>query len=186
MEDMPTPTLFADMLAGCAAGAAQDMFLHPIDTLRARLDVGGPTKVGTATAQSANFGASTSLGNPARMMLHEARTVIAADGLLGLYRGYGLCLIGSAPANALYFSSYQVLKRLLRPAGLDGQPSAAGASFVRDSAAGFGAEVVAAGLWTPLDIVKQRMQVLARPACQHTSLTPRDSESKLEPSKISH
>lgn len=155
------PTLFGDMLAGCAAGAAQDLFLHPIDTLRARLDVGGSAKAAAAIAQPAAAGASPSLGNPARMMLLEARNVIAADGLLGLYRGYGLCLIGSAPANALYFSSYQVLKRLLRPAGIDGQGSAGGASFVRDSAAGFGAEVVAAGLWTPLDIVKQRMQVLS-------------------------
>jgi hypothetical protein len=140
------------------------MFLHPIDTLRARLDVGG-AKVVTATAQPAIIGASPSLGNPMRMMLQEARTVVAADGLLGLYRGYGLCVIGSAPANALYFSSYQVLKRLLRPAGVDGQSSAGGASLVRDSAAGFGAEVIAAGLWTPLDIVKQRLQVTGWPAC---------------------
>src|SRR6056297_2385583 len=99
MADVPTATLFADMLAGCAAGAAQDMFLHPIDTLRARLDAGSPANAAKPTAQPA-IGLSHSSGNPARMMLLEARTVIAADGLLGLYRGYGLCLIGSAPANA--------------------------------------------------------------------------------------
>jgi len=151
---MADSTLFADMLAGCVAGAAQDVFLHPIDTLRARLDVGGTAR---AAGQPAASSAATAVSsNPARMMLLEARSVIAADGLLGLYRGYGLCLVGSAPANALYFSSYQVLKRLFRPPG---EEAAGSAAFLRDSAAGFGAEVVAAGLWTPLDIVKQRMQV---------------------------
>ena len=125
-----------ELAAGMAAGLVQDAALHPADTLRARLDV--------ASARHQH--------GPARALLRELRTVVAADGLLGLYRGYGLCLLGSAPANALYFSTYQATKRTLRG-------GSAAPSPLLDGTAGLAAEVVAASLWTPLDVLKQRMQV---------------------------
>lgn len=128
--------------AGIAAGLAQDSLLHPLDTLRARLDTG-------ATSSSARAS-----GSPVQAMLLEARAVAAADGLRGLYRGYTMCLSMSAPANALYFGSYRASRRALQPTADMGVPAPA-----RDAAAGISAEVVASLLWTPLDVVKQRIQV---------------------------
>ena len=69
--------------------------------------------------------------------------------------GYTLCLIGSAPANALYFSSYQACKRYFSSNRAD---EALLLTPLYDAASGLGAEVIAAGLWTPLDVVKQRLQ----------------------------
>ena len=132
--------LLDELLAGSCAGLVQDALLHPIDTLRARLDV-------TTTTKRAN---------PLASMLHEASAVVRQDGFSGLYRGYTLCMVGSAPANALYFSSYQVWKRILTPATTSAAPAS---SPLRDAASGLGAELIAALLWTPLDVVKQRLQV---------------------------
>ena len=71
MGDVRGFIAYADLLAGCAAGMAHDALLHPVDTLRARLDV-----------RSGIGGA-----NPLRAMVHEAQQVVAADGFGGLYRG---------------------------------------------------------------------------------------------------
>mmetsp|Transcript_30079 Transcript_30079/g.75149 ORF Transcript_30079/g.75149 Transcript_30079/m.75149 type:complete len:279 (-) Transcript_30079:289-1125(-) len=129
---------YQEMFAGMAAGLTQDALLHPLDTLRARLD----TSISSANARRAR--------TPAVALWNEAKAVAAADGLRGLYRGYTLCLTASAPANALYFGSYRASRRAMG----DVAPTA-----VRDFAAGLSAECVASLLWTPLDVLKQRMQV---------------------------
>ena len=129
---------YEELVAGMAAGLTQDALLHPLDVLRARLDTG----VSSASARSA--------GSPAAALWHEAQAVAAADGVRGLYRGYTLCLTASAPANALYFGSYRASRRTM------GDSVPAGA---RDFLAGLSAECIASLLWTPLDVLKQRMQV---------------------------
>ena len=125
-----------ELVGGLAAGLTKDILLHPVDTLRARLDV---TRSGTAS--------------PVGAMVGELRAVHAADGLAGLYRGYTLCLVGSTPASALYFGSYHAIRRVLVGGDVHGSHPMA------DSGAGAGAEAVASLVWTPLDVLKQRMQV---------------------------
>ena len=130
---------YQELVGGMAAGLVQDALLHPLDVLRARLDTG----VSSATARSA--------ANPATALWCEAQSVAALDGMRGLYRGYTLCLAASAPANALYFGSFKASQRALG----DTSVPAAGRDFI----AGLSAECVASLLWTPLDVLKQRMQV---------------------------
>ncbi|EOD24647.1 mitochondrial carrier protein [Emiliania huxleyi CCMP1516] len=130
---------YQELVGGMAAGLVQDALLHPLDVLRARLDTG----VSSATARSA--------ANPATALWCEAQSVAAVDGMRGLYRGYTLCLAASAPANALYFGSFKASQRALG----DTSVPAAGRDFI----AGLSAECVASLLWTPLDVLKQRMQV---------------------------
>ena len=126
-----------ELVGGLAAGLSKDALLHPIDTLRARLDV---TRVGSAS--------------PLAATVNELRSILAADGLAGLYRGYALCLLGSTPASALYFGSYHAMRRVL-----SGDDNVQGSSPWRDAGAGAGAEVIASLLFTPLDVLKQLMQV---------------------------
>ena len=125
-----------ELAAGCAAGLTQDALLHPLDTLRARLDMG----VGTSSAASRSDG-------PFVAMVREAQSL----GPRGLYRGYAWCLCASAPCNALYFGSYSAVRRVTHR----GHESSA----VGDALAGFVAEALASLLWTPADVVKQRLQV---------------------------
>jgi hypothetical protein len=40
-----------------------------------------------------------------------AKETVQAEGLGGLYRGFGINIIGSTPAAALYFGSYEFFKK---------------------------------------------------------------------------
>ena len=122
----------SELLGGCAAGLTQDALLHPVDTIRARLNAGG----------------AADAGGTASALLSEARAVVRADGVAGLYRGYGFCLAVSPLCNAIYFGSYRASRRYFD-----------GSGPLHDGAAGFTAECLASTFWTPADIVKQRMQV---------------------------
>jgi len=131
-----------ELAAGCAAGLTQDAFLHPLDTVRARLDMGASSLDSIAAATRRAEG-------PAAALMSEARALG-----LGVYRGYGWCLCASAPCNAVYFGSYSSARRLLGGGKGCGESSA-----LTDAGAGFVAEAIASLLWTPADVIKQRLQV---------------------------
>ncbi|KAG1657964.1 hypothetical protein FOA52_004735 [Chlamydomonas sp. UWO 241] len=76
--------------------------------------------------------------------------VLRADGVRGLYRGFAPAAIGSVPGNAAYFGGYE-LGRALVPAG---------SGTLGDMAVGGVAQLVAGVVFTPVDIVKERMQVV--------------------------
>lgn len=74
--------------------------------------------------------------------------VAAAEGAAGFYRGFGAILAGVVPASAAYFGGYESGK-LLVPAG---------AGVAGDMAVGVWAQLVAGVVFTPIDIVKERLQ----------------------------
>ena len=160
---MPSATV--ECVAGAVAGVAQDALMHPVDTLRARLDV-------TSVARPAPRDGLVVRVNPLRELRAAARWTLAREGVRGLYRGYALAVAGAAPANMLYFGCFKASQRLLgagdaRGGARNADARGAAAAFARDMAAGTLAELCAACWWTPLDVVKQRMQVAAaagRPA----------------------
>ncbi len=89
--------------------------------------------------------------------------VIAGEGVRGLYRGFGAVLFISPLASAAYFSGYETSKRLLAGTALEDRLGASG-TYV---AAGLVAQALAGCLFTPQDVVKERLQVqriAARPA----------------------
>jgi len=125
-----------ELVAGAAAGLVQDILMHPIDTLRARLDT-MPSKERRV--------------QPIRAFI----TAFRGTSLRALYGGYGVAVFGSVPANALYFGGYHFWRRALGREGGDSQNT----SWWLDAVAGFGAEVCANVMFTPMDVVKQRLQV---------------------------
>lgn len=68
--------------------------------------------------------------------------------MAGFYRGFGAILAGVVPASAAYFGGYESGK-LLVPAG---------AGVAGDMAVGVWAQLVAGVAYTPIDIVKERLQ----------------------------
>jgi len=123
------------MLAGASAGVVARLLCHPVDTIKAKLQV--------STERGAH-GSFTGL----------ARKVYVTEGVPGLYRGIGVAFFGSAPAACLYFAGYEAMRDYLRGRGeLKGTP------FVADFVAGFVAECVSCVLWVPIDVSKQRLQV---------------------------
>lgn len=77
--------------------------------------------------------------------------MLRTEGPSGFYKGFGAVLWGILPANLAYFGGYEAGKALIpRHWGIAG-----------DMATGAIAQVLAGVVYTPIDIVKERMQVQA-------------------------
>lgn len=87
-----------------------------------------------------------------RTMMEASRHILKTDGTIGFFRGVTAMAFGAAPAHGVYFAAYEFFKRTL---GGD-KP---GAHPVITSVAGAGATTLADFCQTPLDVVKQRLQL---------------------------
>ena len=105
-----------------------------------------------------------------------------ASGVANLYRGIGVCLMGSAPCSALFFSTFEAahgpIERALAAAGAS--PPAAASALAGGGEARFGTEMwfggvnalaaaagelVASTLRVPVEALKQRLQTGQPPGC---------------------
>jgi solute carrier family 25 aspartate/glutamate transporter 12/13 len=88
-------------------------------------------------------------------------------GLVGLYKGASACLLRDVPFSAIYFPSYNHLKR-----DYFGESQTKKLGIVQLLLAGAIAGMPAAYLTTPCDVIKTRLQVEARKGdTSYTSLT---------------
>ena len=131
----------ATALAGACAGALSRVPCHPIDTCKARLQF-----------QTAGVHRRCPHHSFAGVLRHTAR----AEGLSGLYRGFGAAMWGSIPAACLYFSVYEGCKAAAGcgPLSSSSRRSPAAVHFF----SGLAAEAVSCLLFVPIDVVKERMQ----------------------------
>ncbi|KAF3781179.1 Solute carrier family 25 member 44 [Nymphaea thermarum] len=85
--------------------------------------------------------------------------ILNHEGLAGLYRGFGTSLMGTIPARALYMTALEITKSNVGTATVRlGFPEPAAAA-VANAAAGVSAAVAAQLVWTPVDVVSQRLMV---------------------------
>lgn len=124
------------MVAGSIAGSVEHMAMFPIDTLKTRMQV-------LASGSGGSVG-------------QALRSVVKVEGALGLYRGIGAMGLGAGPAHAVYFSVYERCKSLLG-GNLPGHHPLAHA------VAGVAATVASDAVFTPMDVVKQRLQLKSSP-----------------------
>ena len=90
-------------------GMCTDAVMHPIDTTRARVQVG--VGLGSGPPHS-----------PVRAMWLAFTNTVRTEGVRGLYGGYTTAMLFSAPTNALYFLSYETAKHKLAHSGRFGKP----------------------------------------------------------------
>src|SRR5262249_2238473 len=126
------------MCASATAGMLARLPCHPLDTAKAKMQ-----------ANIAAPGAHPSL-------VSVLRETIRAQGFRGLYAGFWVTFVGSAPAACTYFTSYEFLKPFLGKVNskifeLD--------SMTNHFSAGLLAEAISCVLWVPIDVVKERLQV---------------------------
>ncbi|XP_064956030.1 uncharacterized protein LOC135607831 [Musa acuminata AAA Group] len=88
-------------------------------------------------------------------MRQALRAVLSLEGTFGLYRGLGAMSLGAGPAHAVYFSVYELSKESLAR----GNPN----NPVVHAASGVLATVVSDAVFTPMDTVKQRLQLKGSP-----------------------
>ena len=126
-----------------------EIFTNPLEIVKIRLQVQGEV-------------AKTVEGAPKRSAMWIVRNL----GLMGLYKGASACLLRDVPFSAIYFPTYNHLKR-----GLFGEGSNKTLGVVQLLTAGAIAGMPAAYLTTPCDVIKTRLQVEARKGeTKYTSL----------------
>ncbi|KAH6824708.1 Mitochondrial substrate carrier family protein [Perilla frutescens var. hirtella] len=126
------------MIAGSIAGSVEHMAMFPVDTLKTRMQaITSSTKASSITLRQ-------SLGS-----------IMKFEGLGGLYRGIAAMGLGAGPAHAVYFSIYESCKKYLSA----GNPN----SPVAHAASGVCATVASDAVLTPMDVVKQRLQLKGSP-----------------------
>ncbi|KAH8281060.1 hypothetical protein KR054_009236, partial [Drosophila jambulina] len=125
---------WAEVLAGGVAGGSQVVFTNPLEIVKIRLQVAGEIASGSKI---------------------RAWSVVKELGLFGLYKGARACLLRDVPFSAIYFPTYAHVKASM--ADKDGYNHP-----LTLLAAGAIAGVPAASLVTPADVIKTRLQVVAR------------------------
>jgi len=86
-----------------------------------------------------------------------------AGGLTGVYKGVGSVVVGSAPAAAAFFSTYETMKKLL--------PFSDNLAPVKHMVSASVAEVAACLIRVPTEVVKTRMQTSTYGALGSSSLS---------------
>lgn len=86
-------------------------------------------------------------------------SLLRHEGFKGFYRGFGTSLVGTIPARALYMGALEVTKSSVgaTAVGLGFSPTSAAA--IANAAAGVSSAAAAQLVWTPIDVVSQRLMV---------------------------
>ncbi|GAB7354434.1 hypothetical protein MBLNU459_g4923t1 [Dothideomycetes sp. NU459] len=139
----------SEVLAGASAGACQVVFTNPLEIVKIRLQIQGEV----AKTQKA-------------VEKRSAMWIVRNLGLVGLYKGASACLLRDVPFSAIYFPTYNHLKR-----DYFGESPNKKLGILQLLSAGAIAGMPAAYLTTPCDVIKTRLQVEARKGdTQYTSL----------------
>ncbi|EPY52025.1 ATP-Mg/Pi carrier [Schizosaccharomyces cryophilus OY26] len=125
------------LMAGGIGGATADLLMHSLDTVKTR-------------QQGALY------TDKYRGMVRSYLTIFREEGLFhGLYSGVCPMLLGSLPATALFFSSYEFSKRHL----MDTYHVPETLSFLL---AGFVGDLFASVVYVPSEVLKTRLQLQGR------------------------
>ncbi|XP_043797152.1 calcium-binding mitochondrial carrier protein Aralar1 isoform X4 [Apis laboriosa] len=126
--------LYGEIISGACAGGSQVIFTNPLEIVKIRLQVAGEIAGGSKV---------------------RAWTVVKDLGLFGLYKGARACFLRDIPFSAIYFPVYAHTKARLADEGGYNNPLSL---LVSGAIAG----IPAAALVTPADVIKTRLQVIAR------------------------
>lgn len=86
-------------------------------------------------------------------------SIMNHEGVRGFYRGFGTSLMGTIPARALYMTALEVTKSSVGTATVRVGFSDTTATAIANAAAGLSSAMAAQLVWTPIDVVSQRLMV---------------------------
>ncbi|KAJ1525289.1 hypothetical protein ONE63_010112 [Megalurothrips usitatus] len=138
-ESLPTANVPTHMMAGAIAGVMEHCIMYPLDSVKTRMQSLTP-----------NAGQSQSVAGVLTRM-------VRVEGVNRMVRGMGPVLCGAGPAHALYFSCYEAVKGSLT------QKNQILNDHVAYFAAGSVATIMHDSVMTPVDVVKQRLQMYNSP-----------------------
>ncbi|GLT80715.1 hypothetical protein SLA2020_521400 [Shorea laevis] len=121
------------MIAGSIAGCVEHMVMFPVDTVKTHMQA-------LRSCPIKSVGVRQALGS-----------ILKSEGPAGLYRGIGAMGLGAGPAHAVYFSVYEICKEYFS----GGNPN----NSLAHAVSGIFATVASDAVFTPMDMVKQRLQL---------------------------
>lgn len=142
-ESLPNNGILVNMVAGAMAGILEHTATYPFDLIKTRLQCLKKT-----------------CGSSNRGIISIFESVLKLEGYKGLYKGFTTMLIGAGPAHALYYSTYELNKSILNQKFSEIVPD-----FVIHGVAGSSATIAHDLMMTPIDVVKQRLQMSQSTYC---------------------
>ncbi|XP_062212446.1 uncharacterized protein LOC133913334 [Phragmites australis] len=156
----PVQAAIANGLAGLSASTCSQTAFVPIDVISQKLMVQGYS--GHARYKGG---------------IDVARKIIKADGIKGLYRGFGLSVMTYAPSSAVWWASYGSSQRIIwRALGHfhDKEDAPSQLKIVGVQATGgVIAGAVTSFVTTPIDTIKTRLQVMDNQKLKATEVVKR-------------
>ncbi|KAJ5246123.1 hypothetical protein N7468_001106 [Penicillium chermesinum] len=141
--------MMGNLASGGAAGATSLLFVYSLDYARTRL---------ANDAKSAKGGGERQFNG----LVDVYRKTLAAEGISGLYRGFGPSVLGIIVYRGLYFGMYDSIKPVLLVGSLEGNFLA---SFLLGWTVTTGAGVAS----YPLDTIRRRMMMTSGEAVKYKS-----------------
>ncbi|KAM7259462.1 hypothetical protein ACFE04_015203 [Oxalis oulophora] len=86
-------------------------------------------------------------------------SIMRYEGLKGFYRGFGTSLMGTIPARALYMGALEITKSSVGSLTVKLGFSDTQATAIANAAAGLSSAMAAQLVWTPIDVISQRLMV---------------------------
>ncbi|XP_077233065.1 uncharacterized protein LOC143875230 isoform X2 [Tasmannia lanceolata] len=126
------------MIAGSIAGIVEHTAMFPIDTLKTQMQ-------------------ARSCSSPSVNLRQALRSVLTHEGPTGLYRGIAAMSLGAGPAHAVYFSVYELCKKFFSSRNPNSH------NPVVHAVSGVFATIASDAVFTPMDVVKQRLQLRNSP-----------------------
>ncbi|KAJ8751129.1 hypothetical protein K2173_016310 [Erythroxylum novogranatense] len=121
------------MIAGSIAGCVEHMAMFPVDTIKTHMQA-----LGSCPIKSFSVG-------------HAFRSILQTEGPSAFYRGIAAMGLGAGPAHAVYFSVYESCKKYFS----GNNPN----NSLAHAVSGVFATVASDAVFTPMDMVKQRLQL---------------------------
>lgn len=125
------------MIAGSIAGMIEHMSMFPIDTIKTQMQTLNSCPIKSVSIH------------------HALTSILKSQGFSGFYRGITAMGLGAGPAHAVYFSVYENCKTRFLGSGYND-------SLVH-ALSGVFATVASDAVFTPMDVVKQRLQMRNSP-----------------------
>ncbi|KAJ8750486.1 hypothetical protein K2173_015631 [Erythroxylum novogranatense] len=91
--------------------------------------------------------------------LNLSFSIMKHEGVRGFYKGFGTSLMGTIPARALYMAALEITKSSVGTATVRLGFSDTIATAIASAAAGLSSAMAAQLVWTPVDVVSQRLMV---------------------------
>ncbi|CAL6306597.1 unnamed protein product [Bathycoccus prasinos] len=169
MFDSSSSLIMNQFLAGGVSGLLSRAATHPVDTIKSQMQVSNLVVTRRSTERSGCD--STSHRRP---ILTSARLLNAKHAIQNLYRGFGAAALGAPMASGMYFLGYETTKKTLKKIRRERRREGAFNDddheeeeednkttiyMIDNIITGVVAQAFAGIAYTPVDVVKERMQV---------------------------